>query len=146
MVTAGAKIYLDKDNDAYLYYDRANKCVRTNKTFVSDGDVQAFGASGSAGRNVKRINYTDYDFSDNRTVQIPADVTDVVIDLRGDQPDMALAITGDTADMDVIRIYVYDHGVGGSFWKYGNKTVTVPSGGAKMMALVRYNGTIVLTA
>lgn len=142
MVTAGAKIYLDKDNDAYLYYDRANKCVRTNKTFVSDGDVQAFGASGSAGPNVTYLS-----ISTDGTLNIPAEATDVVIYSTVDGGTVTLKLTGDTSAMTIIRLYVREYSAGDVDIKFDTDKVNVPNGRMTMLSLVKdKNGKIFLAA
>lgn len=124
-----------------LRWDSSINAWTLEGTLVVKGDVQSL-SNGPDYEEVVRMDlgliYGD------QTVKIPATAREVIITCHGDQDIMTLQIDGNTSDVDVIIIKVLDYGIGGTSWKYGtsNVTVTVPSGGMRTLALVRYNNSI----
>lgn len=132
-----AKLWLDCDNGVYVRYNRSTGVIEASHTISSMGDIQAFGST-TGGANVVRIAIPDAEFAGTKNVEIPTDATEVTITINGDGAVCTFVLTGDTSLVDVIRITVCDNGIGGSDWKYNGKTITIPSGGMKTMALMRF--------
>lgn len=101
-------------------------------TLVVKGDIQSL-SNGPDYEEVVRIKLTGY----NETVSIPTTAKEAIITVDGDDWEKTIQLTGDLADLDVIKLTIYDYGVMGDTWKYGNTSITVTSGKINILALIK---------
>ncbi|MDE6702764.1 MAG: hypothetical protein K2K00_03705 [Muribaculaceae bacterium] len=109
-----------------------NGVLRYNGTILADGDVQ----SKKAGTKYDEVVRINLGMTSDSTVSIPASASEAIITVWGDQWTHTIQLTGDTNDLDVLKITIYDYGAGGDTWKYGNTSITVTAGRVNVLALV----------